>query len=179
MKKYVAFLRAINVGGHTVKMSVLRQAFESLGFSNVETFIASGNILFESNSSSNEKLENIIEPKLEEILGFEVVTFIRAHSEVVQIVNYQAFPKPAIAKAAAFNIAFLKAPLDKGAKNKLMSLKTANDDFHTHEREIYWLCQTRQSDSKFSNAVLEKTIAAKATLRGVNTVQKISSKFSS
>ena len=44
MPKHFAFLRAINVGGHTVKMDHLRDIFESLGFSNVETFIASGNV---------------------------------------------------------------------------------------------------------------------------------------
>ncbi len=48
MTKYIAFLRAINIGGHNVKMDVLRQLFESLEFSNVKTFIASGNIIFES-----------------------------------------------------------------------------------------------------------------------------------
>ena len=53
MPRYIAFLRAINVGGHnTVKMDFLRQLFESLGFSNVETFIASGNIVFETTSKN-------------------------------------------------------------------------------------------------------------------------------
>jgi uncharacterized protein (DUF1697 family) len=47
MNKHIAFLRAINVGGHTVKMDTLRQLFESLGFTNVETFLASGNVIFE------------------------------------------------------------------------------------------------------------------------------------
>ena len=47
MPRYITFLRAINVGGHTVKMDRLREIFESLGFANVETFIASGNVVFE------------------------------------------------------------------------------------------------------------------------------------
>ena len=50
MTRLIAFLRAINVGGHTVKMDHLRQLFESLGFSGVETFIASGNVVFETNA---------------------------------------------------------------------------------------------------------------------------------
>ena len=60
MTRYIAFLRAINVGGHVVKMDALRRLFESLGFSNVETFIASGNVLFETNLNSD--LEKKIEP---------------------------------------------------------------------------------------------------------------------
>ncbi|MBA3354552.1 MAG: DUF1697 domain-containing protein [Pyrinomonadaceae bacterium] len=52
MPKYVAFLRAINVGGHIVKMDHLRQLFEALGFSNVDTFITSGNVIFDSMSNA-------------------------------------------------------------------------------------------------------------------------------
>jgi uncharacterized protein (DUF1697 family) len=57
MSRYIAFLRAINVGGHTVKMDILRQQFEALGFSNVETFIASGNVIFETMAKNGRTLE--------------------------------------------------------------------------------------------------------------------------
>ena len=51
MSRYIAFLKAINVGGHNVKMDQLRKIFESMQFKNVETFIASGNVIFETESS--------------------------------------------------------------------------------------------------------------------------------
>ena len=57
MPRYIAFLRAINVGGHTVKMDRLREIFESLGFANVETFIASGNVVFETTAGDTAALE--------------------------------------------------------------------------------------------------------------------------
>lgn len=63
MTKYIAFLRAINVGGHNVKMDELKKYFESLGFSNVETFIASGNVIFEASAKDAAKLEKKIESK--------------------------------------------------------------------------------------------------------------------
>ncbi len=69
MPRYVAFLRAINVGGHTVKMDYLRMLFEALGFSNVETFIASGNVIFDSKATSAKALEKRIEHCLAEALG--------------------------------------------------------------------------------------------------------------
>jgi hypothetical protein len=59
-----------------------------------------------------------------------------------------------------------------------MTLRTDIDDFHIHEREIYWLCRQKQGGSKISNAVLEKTIGQKLTLRGANTVQKMAAKYS-
>ena len=58
-----------------------------------------------------------------------------------------------------------------------MALKTDIDDFATQEREIYWLCRKKQSESTFSNAVLEKTLGRQATFRGANTVQKMAAKY--
>ncbi len=178
MPRYIAFLRAINVGGHTVKMDVLRRLFESLGFSNVETFIASGNVVFETTSKNTQALERKIETKLREALGYEVATFIRTDAEVAAVANYEPFSQPELEGAAALNIAFLSERLDDEARRKLTALRTEIDEFHTHEREVYWLCRTRQSDSKISNAVLEKTLGQKATLRGANTVKRLAAKYS-
>jgi len=177
MPKYIAFLRAINVGGHTVKMEQLRGLFESLGFSKVETFIASGNVIFEAKSKDAKATEKMIEKKLKEALGYEVATFIRTDAELKEIANYKPFKQSALDSATALNIAFLAEPLDSNLKQKLMAMKTGIDDFHVHEREIYWLCLKKQSESTFSNAVLEKSIGRKSTLRGANTVRKLAEKY--
>jgi uncharacterized protein (DUF1697 family) len=178
MPQYIAFLRAINVGGHTVKMDLLRHLFESLGFSNVETFIASGNIVFETASKNTRLLEQKIENKLLEALGYEVATFIRTDTELAVIANYKPFSQADLELAIALNIAFLADRLDDTSKQKLMALRTDIDDFHIHEREIYWLCRKKQSESKISNAVLEKILGQKITLRGANTVKKMAAKYS-
>ncbi len=177
MTKHIAFLRAINVSGHTVKMDHLRQLFESLGFSNVETFIASGNVIFEAKAGSTKALEKKIEACLREALEYEVATFIRTDTEVVEIAKHKPFPQSQLDAAGALNIGFLADPLDDAAKQKLMSLRTNIDDFHIHGREIYWLCKKKQSESKVSNATIEKTLAVKSTLRGVNTIKKLAEKY--
>jgi len=177
MKKHIAFLRAINVGGRNVKMDRLREIFDSMGFSNVETFIASGNVIFESNTKDVGKLEKTIEKKLKEELSFEVATFIRSDSELAGIANYKPFPKPKMDSAAALNVAFLSEPPDAKSKRLVMALKSDIDDFHVHEREVYWLCLKKQSESKFSNAVLEKTLGMKSTIRGMNTIKKMAEKY--
>ena len=177
MSRFIAFLRAINVGGHTVKMNHLRGLLESSGFSNVETFIASGNIIFEAKSGEPRDLENCIEKQLREALGYEVVTFIRTDLELAEIAKYKAFPQSAINSAAALNIGFLKEPLDKQSKQELMGLRNVIDDFQVNGREIYWLCLKKQSESTFSNVVLEKRIGRRSTLRGVNTIKKIAEKY--
>lgn len=177
MPRLFAFLRAINVGGHTVKMDDLRQLFESLGLSNVETFIASGNVIFETEKQDVRALENEIETRLREALGYEVTTFIRTGAELAEIARYQPFRQFDLEAATTLNIAFLAEPLDDQSEQKLMALKTEIDDFHAHGREIYWSCRKKQSESTFSNAVLEKTLRARSTLRGLGTIQKMAAKY--
>jgi uncharacterized protein (DUF1697 family) len=177
MPRYIAFLRAINVGGHTVKMDALRQIFAALGFERVETFIASGNVVFETESTDAQALERQIERTLHETLGYQVATFVRTPAELAAIAQYRPFPAPVLAAAMALNVAFLAAPLDAAAEQKLLALRTDIDDFHAHGREIYWLCRKKQSESTFSNAVLEKALRHQATFRGLNTILKMAAKY--
>ena len=69
-QRSIAFLRAINVGGHTVKMDRLRTLFEELGYANVATYIASGNVIFEMPRMSTQTLEAQIEHHLQQALGY-------------------------------------------------------------------------------------------------------------
>ena len=177
MPKYIAFLRAINVGGHVVKMEHLRSLFAYLGFANVETFIASGNVIFESQAKNSRTLEKQIEEHLHKALGYEVATFLRTDSEVREIAEYQPFSTAELAEAIALNIGFLKEPLSAEGKQKLMALQTAMDEFHVNEREIHWLSRIRQGDSKFSNTVFEKAVKAKTTFRGRNTIIRLAAKY--
>jgi uncharacterized protein (DUF1697 family) len=177
MPRYIAFLRAINVGGHTVKMDLLRRHFEALGLDQVETFIASGNVIFASSARNTQSLEEKIAGHLEKKLGYGVATFIRTQAELVRVAAHEPWSRTMIDRAAAFNIAFLDQTLDQAAQRRLQTLKTAIDDFATHEREVYWLCKTRQGKSTFSNAVLEKTLGVRSTLRGVNTVRQLAEKY--
>ena len=179
MSQFFAFLRAINVGGHTVKMDHLRQLFESFGLSRVETFIASGNIVFEATAGNPKFLERKIGIGLREALGYDVATFIRTEAELAGIAAYTPFRQSELEAAAALNIAFLADRFDAKSKQKLMALRTDIDNFHVHGREIYWLCLKKQSESTFSNAVLEKTLGLPSTLRGANTIRKMAAKYAS
>jgi uncharacterized protein (DUF1697 family) len=177
MTRYIAFLRAINVGGHVVKMEALRALFESMHFASVETFIASGNVIFEAGGKDVSALRTTIEKSLSKALGYEVTTFLRTDSEVEAIARYQPFPAAATATAATFCVGFMSAPLDAEATRRALALKTAIDDFHVHGSEFYWLGGLKQSESKFTAAVLEKALIIRVTFRNMNTVQKLAAKF--
>jgi uncharacterized protein (DUF1697 family) len=179
MPKYVALLRAINVGGHTVRMDHLRRLFEAMGFANVETFIASGNVIFESKSGNPKALDRKIEKHLLVTLGYEVVTFVRTTSELQAVAAYKPFSDSELNKGGnSLYIGFVSDSLGDQAKQKLLSYCGEADDLHVQGREIYWLCRTRMSDSKFSGALLEKVLGMRATFRNSTTVRKIAAKYS-
>lgn len=177
MTRYFAFLRAINVGGHLVTMDRLRGVFESLGLSKVDTFIASGNVIFESTSKSANSLQTKIEKKLHEELGYEVSTFIRTEAELREIANYEPFAKSELAKAYSVNVIFVHQALSQDAERALMTLRTETDNLHSHGREIYWLCRGKQSESGISNAAWKKVIRIPTTTRNVNTVKRLVTKY--
>ena len=176
MSQYIAFLRGINVGGHNVRMDVLREHFEAAGCAKVATFIASGNVIFESRAAAS-RIEAKIERQLADALGYEVATFIRRRDDVSAVTTHAAFPEAEIAAAGAFCVGFLKAPLTAAQQGQLQQLSTDIDAFHTHQRELYWLCRVRQSESKFSNVAFERGLGASATFRSITTVRKLAALY--
>jgi uncharacterized protein (DUF1697 family) len=176
MPRLIAFLRAINVGGHTVTMDKLRKEFEALGLKDVETFIASGNVIFTPRSLDVAALEKKIEARLRASLGYEVATFVRTDAEVAAIAHCQPFKAAQIDSAGAFCVGFLAGPLDAAGARALMTFRTEIDDFQTKGREIYWLCRKRQSESTFSNANMERKLKIRSTFRGINTVVRLAAK---
>ncbi len=93
MQPYVAFLRGINLGKRRLQMSRLKALIEELGFSKVETFIASGNVLFSTKATDPTRLESRIARHLESSLGYAVDTFIRTAEEVAAIARSKPFPQ--------------------------------------------------------------------------------------
>lgn len=178
MPRYTAFLRAINVGGHVVKMTDLKRVFETLGFARVETFIASGNVVFDTKATNLAALEAKIEAALKKAFGYEVATFLRTDEELARIAQHEAFAATEIAKAGgAHCVIFLREAPTGDASKRIKALSSDDDVFHVHERELYWLSRLKQSESKFSNALLEKTLKQPSTARGINTVRKMAAKY--
>jgi uncharacterized protein (DUF1697 family) len=178
MPRYIAFLRAINVGGRTVKMDRLRQLLEALGLAEVETFIASGNVIFKSPSKSTAALEKKIESHLQKSLGYAVETFVRTSAELAAIARYQAFPAAEL-QAAGHNlyVGFVATPPSRDVQQKVIALRTEAEEFHIHEREVYWLIRTQFNESTVTGARLERTLRMPTTVRNITTVKKLADKY--
>jgi uncharacterized protein (DUF1697 family) len=179
MPKYVAFLRAINVGKHQVKMDHLRRLFEAMGFANVETFIASGNVIFDSRVRNASALERKIEISLETSLGYAVATFIRPVTDLSEIANRKLAVKlDPMVDGVSLYIGFLASAPAAEAKRKVRSFSTSSEEFDVVGREVYWVLRKTFSTSNVSPALLEKTIGVPATFRNVNTVRRLAERYS-
>jgi uncharacterized protein (DUF1697 family) len=173
--RHIAFLRAINVGAHVVKMDRLRLIFEAMAFSHVETFIASGNVIFDSTSSDAAALEARIERNLKKALGYDVGTFIRSCAEVSAIAARDPFDSPT---DCSLYVVFLKTAADRALRKRLAELCSDVDAFHAHQRELYW--QSRASISQSAAAVpFGKAFGTGGTMRNVTTVRKLAAKYGS
>jgi uncharacterized protein (DUF1697 family) len=176
VSRYVALLRAINVGGHVVKMERLRALFEQLGFTGVETVIASGNVLFSSSARNTAALEANIERHLASALGYEVTTFIRSPSEMSAVAAFDPFPG-LVQDGHTLSVAFLKQHPGKPVAERLHGMRTDYDELRVHGRELYWLARGRTSDSRIWRTPMEKILGGPATSRNVATVRRLAEKL--
>lgn len=176
-RRYVAFLRAINVGGRVVKMTKLKQIFEDLKLAEVETFIASGNVIFTSSGDAG-RLETRIEKGLHVALGYPVVTFLRSAEEIGAIAERDPFGTP-VPPGGRIYVGFLRYPPPASVRKKVVALATSTDILAVDGRELYWLCAVPSLQSIISGATLEKVLGQPATLRNINTVRRLAAKYPS
>ncbi len=173
MPRYVALLRAINVGGHVVKMDRLRALFSGLGFSGVETFIASGNVIFSSPEPDAAALERQVETALSQALGYRVDTFIRTQEELAAIVAHRPFAVEPAAGAGAIYVTFVARPLSAAARKQIAALGTPSDELACKGREVYWCRHGNLLDSTVSGPEMGKALGGPATMRNRNTIVRL------
>ena len=170
MPHYVALLRAVNVGGRTVRMEPLRVALEAIGLSGVETLIASGNVLFHSRSRSDSALEKKIEGAMAKAFGFDIVTMVRSAPEIQAVAASEPF---GALGEARLHIAFLKTIPPRQGVEKVMALRSEGEAVHLDGRELYFRIPGRMSDSAMFRAPIEKLLGVPMTVRTAGTVKKL------
>jgi uncharacterized protein (DUF1697 family) len=173
MPKYVAFLRAINVGGNAIiKMTDLKRMFESAGLENVQTYIQSGNVIFETGEDID-AVKKRIERQLEGAAGYKIHFFVRTMRELQSIVSKSPFT----AKANEMvYVAFLDQKPDPKSQQALLDLKNEADDFAVKGREAYHLRRDREK-SALAKTSIEKILKSPATLRNMTTLAKMVDKY--
>lgn len=165
MPQYIAFLRAINVGGRFLKMAQLAEHVRALGHANVTTHINSGNVVFQSRQLSTARLAAAMEEGLEPLLGFRSEAFVRSVPQLQAIAARADALRSRIGPEGDINVAFLQRALTADDEAAIAPLRNAQDDFVCDGQELYWICQSLQSKSKFSNTVLERKLRTRTTFR--------------
>ncbi len=178
MPRHIALLRGINVGGHRVKMDRLRELFEELGFSDVATFIASGNVVFESPSTDAGALEDRIAAYLEAALGWGVATFIRSPAELRRVADRGPFggeePRD---HTHSHYVVFLRDPPDRALRAAVGGLESGMDRFGFGEREIHWLIGGKLTESPHFGGGIDRVLRhVPNTMRNVTTLRRLVAK---
>ena len=177
MNRYIAFLRAVNVGGHNkIKMNELKKIFVSLGYKDVKTLIQSGNVIFESSVKDSKIITKKIEKKLQSFIGNDVKVFIRTKKEIEEIFNNNPFKNKKLDESTRIYIAFLYKHTDSTVKKLVKTLNNEYDTYFAGNKEIYCLIhKDEKRGSYFSILQLEKKLNLPLTTRNQTTVLKIKS----
>lgn len=174
MNKYIAFLRAINVGGTSIiKMSDLKKMFESFGLENVQTYIQTGNVIFESEEKDASVLEAQIEGQLEKARGKKIQLFVRTIREVRTIAQTCPFDPQ---EGETAYVVILDAKPGKKNIEALLSYRNEFDDFTVKGKEAYHLRRDREK-TKFVNRSVEQVIGVPGTSRNLTVIKKLAEKY--
>lgn len=176
MTKYAAFLRGINVGGNKpVPMERLKKAVESLGFRNVKTLLASGNVLFEARSANADTLVKRIEEKLEQTFGHEIGTIVRTLEELQDLADLDPFKGIKVTPRTRLFVTFLSEKPKTRLKIPYVSPDKSFRILRLTDRDVcsvltpgrQWAKNLRQMD------ILEKEFGKKVTTRNWNTIVRV------
>jgi len=174
MATYVALLRGINVSGHhLIKMEALRASFADLGFSNIQTYIQSGNVVFATAPAAPAGLAGKIEGKILCDFGFSIPVFLATAEKMAETIRRNPFLKSPAVDHARLHVTFLSQAPPATALEQLQPLAAPSEQFHVIGREIYLYCPAGYGNTKLSNTAIEKKLSVGATTRNWKTVNTL------
>jgi uncharacterized protein (DUF1697 family) len=172
--KYISILRGINVGGNRkILMADLKSMYEDLGFSDVTTYIQSGNVIFNTSITNPAKLEEIIKNSIAKNFGFDVPVIIRSIEEMQQVISENPFLNNADFDPKKLYVTFLSEPIDMVHENNIIPQDYLPDQFKILGQHIYVYYAEKISSSKLIQSLFEKQYKVTATTRNWNSVNKL------
>ena len=176
VKTLISLLRAINLAGHKqVAMSVLRDFFTGLGFSDVRTLLQAGNIVFRSEAQKGNDLERLFESEAKAQLGLDTDFFVRSAKDWKALVDANPFPDDAKSDPSHLVVMFLKdAPQAKSLEALRASIR-GPEIVDLVGRQAYIVYPAGIGRSRLTNALVESKLGVRGTGRNWNTVRKIAS----
>lgn len=171
-KTFIALLRGINVGGQKkIKMAELRETLTRTGLENVQTYIQSGNVIFESSEGNLKGLENSIRETILKDFGFEVPTLVISGNEIKEILEANPFAEKE-EENKLYYVLLKKAP-EKDLVAQFEEVNYPNEDFQVTEKCVYLMCKKGYGNAKLNNNLIEQKLKVEATTRNHKTMQKL------
>lgn len=170
---YIALLRGINVGGHTVKMDELRRLFEEMGLGNVRSYIQSGNVFFESEERDPSELRAQIEQHLKSALGYAVPASLRTLPQLERVMALDPFRGIELEPHMRFSITFLAEPVETRLE---LPFRTPDGGFEAvgmTPTEVFVVWHLVDGRPGRSYDLIEKKLGVPGTVRFWHTTAKI------
>jgi uncharacterized protein (DUF1697 family) len=174
MKIYIALLRGINVSGQKqIKMADLKKMWEELGFTEIETYIQSGNVVFRSDQNDQRKLYLQIKEQIIKTFGFEVEVIILRSEELVNIRDNNPFLNESDKEKNRFYITFLAEKPDEKNIEILKTFDYSPEEYRLESKAIYFYAANGYGRAKMNNNLFESKLKVFATTRNWKTVNRL------
>jgi len=170
---FVALLRGVNVGGNNmISMSSLKKSFEAMGFTNVSTYINSGNIIFDAKEKDARKLEKKIEQMLSREYQLESKVVLRSSSEMEKLV--QSLPRNWGGDSSwRYNVIFLRHTIDSEEIIADLPVKSDVDHLTYRPGTLLWSAQVSELPKSYMAKLSSRKIFQDMTVRNLNTTKKL------
>lgn len=177
MPRHAAFLRAINVGGRRITNDRLAAAVEAVGFTDVTTFLASGNVIYDAGDHDPAAATVLLEEGMAAHLGFASEAFVRTAEDLDRILEATPFAEEALAAAVTKpQIMFLRGPLDAATRDAVHAVATDADHLAVIGSELHWLPMQGVGRADLDWRRLDPLLGV-TTVRNINTVRRIRPKL--
>lgn len=174
MNTYISVLRGINVGGHKkVKMDALRILFERLGFKNVQTYIQSGNVIFQTKKGNPGVLAKEIAEQITAVFSFEVPVIVADLNEMETVIANNPFTGIEAEDTKALHLTFLSEEPLPGTAELLQKSKYVPDEFILSGKVLYLYCPNGYGQTKLTNTFFENKLKVVATTRNWKTINEL------
>ena len=173
MAKTVAFLRGMNVGGHRITNADLTTHFVAMGFDDVSTYRASGNVLFDDGGLDSAAVVARIESSLLKGLGYEVPTLVRTAAQVAAIEALRPFTAQELAASTGkVQVTLYRQAPSRSQAAEVLSHASEDDRLAVNGCELYWLPKGRMTDSLMDVKAIDRILGV-GTTRTLGTLSAI------
>ncbi len=174
MQTYISVLRGINVSGHRlIKMDALKKSYADLGFTNILTYIQSGNVIFQFKKTEHLKIENMIKGKILNDYGFDVPVIVKDSKELNAVLINNPFLKQKDIDLTKLHLTILSQIPEQSYINNLKEVNFPPDQFIVIKDIAYLFCPEGYGNTKLSNNFFESKLKVTATTRNWMTINEL------